>query len=40
MVLPTATEALNTMTPQYMDDLIAWTAIGARTTESQTHHKI
>ncbi|MBP9839311.1 MAG: 3-deoxy-7-phosphoheptulonate synthase, partial [Proteobacteria bacterium] len=35
-----ATEALDSMTPQYMDDLIAWTAIGARTTESQTHREM
>jgi len=32
-----ATEALDPITPQYLGDLIAWTAIGARTAESQTH---
>ena len=35
--LPCATEALDPNTPQYMQDLISWSAIGARTTESQTH---
>ena len=34
--LPTATEALDPISPQYMQDLISWSAIGARTTESQT----
>ena len=34
--LPTATEALDPISPQYLQDLIAWSAIGARTTESQT----
>ena len=38
--LPTATEALDPITPQYLSDLIAWTAIGARTTESQTHREM
>jgi len=38
--LPTATEALDPMTPQYIGDLIAWTAIGARTSESQTHREM
>ena len=38
--LPVATEALDPMTPQYLGDLISWTAIGARTTESQTHREI
>jgi 3-deoxy-7-phosphoheptulonate synthase len=38
--LPTATEALDPVTPQYLGDLIAWTAIGARTTESQTHREM
>lgn len=38
--LPTATEALDPITPQYMADLITWTAIGARTTESQTHREM
>src|SRR5690606_15186091 len=37
MVLPAATEALDPITPQYLQDLITWSAIGARTTESQTH---
>jgi 3-deoxy-7-phosphoheptulonate synthase len=40
MGLPTATEALDPITPQYLGDLIAWTAIGARTTESQTHREM
>jgi 3-deoxy-7-phosphoheptulonate synthase len=40
MGLPTATEALDPITPQYLSDLIAWTAIGARTTESQTHREM
>jgi 3-deoxy-7-phosphoheptulonate synthase len=38
--LPTATEALDPITPQYIGDLITWTAIGARTTESQTHREL
>lgn len=38
--LPTGTEALDPLTPQYLSDLITWTAIGARTTESQTHREI
>jgi len=38
--LPTATEALDPITPQYLHDLISWTAIGARTTESQTHREM
>ncbi len=38
--LPAATEALDPITPQYLGDLIAWTAIGARTTESQTHREM
>ncbi len=38
--LPTATEALDPIVPQYISDLIAWTAIGARTTESQTHREM
>src|SRR3989338_7087546 len=37
MGLPTATEALDPITPQYLSELISWSAIGARTTESQTH---
>jgi len=36
----TATEALDPISPQYLGDLIAWTVIGARTTESQTHREI
>ena len=35
--LPTATEFLDPIIPQYISDLISWAAIGARTTESQTH---
>ena len=35
--LPLATEALDPISPQYIQDLISWSAIGARTTESQTH---
>lgn len=38
--LPTATEALDPIVPQYMSELIAWSAIGARTTESQTHREM
>jgi len=38
--LPCGTEALDPITPQYLGDLIAWSAIGARTTESQTHREI
>jgi len=38
--LPAGTEALDPISPQYLGDLIAWTAIGARTTESQTHREI
>ena len=38
--LPLSTEALNAITPQYLQDLIAWTAIGARTSESQTHREL
>ncbi len=40
MGLPAATEFLDPITPQYLADLIAWTAIGARTTESQTHRQM
>ena len=40
MGLPTATEFLDPITPQYLADLISWTAIGARTTESQTHRQM
>ncbi|EHQ52307.1 phospho-2-dehydro-3-deoxyheptonate aldolase [Ectothiorhodospira sp. PHS-1] len=38
--LPAATEALDPIAPQYYGDLIAWTAIGARTAESQTHREM
>lgn len=40
MGLPAATEVLDPITPQYTADLIAWAAIGARTTESQTHREM
>ncbi len=40
MGIPTATEALDPITPQYLQDLISWSAIGARTTESQTHREM
>lgn len=40
MGLPLATEALNPLVMAYLDDLIAWTAIGARTAESQTHREM
>jgi 3-deoxy-7-phosphoheptulonate synthase len=38
--LPTGTEALDPNSPQYLGDLITWSAIGARTTESQTHREM
>jgi 3-deoxy-7-phosphoheptulonate synthase len=38
--LATGTEALDPISPQYLGDLIAWSAIGARTTESQTHREM
>ncbi len=38
--LPISTEALDPIAPQYLHDLIAWSAIGARTTESQTHREM
>lgn len=38
--LPAATELLDPITPQYIADVISWTAIGARTTESQTHREM
>ena len=38
--LPTSTEALDPISPQYIQDLISWSAIGARTTESQTHREM
>lgn len=40
MRLPAATEFVDPITPQYVADLITWTAIGARTTESQTHREM
>ena len=40
MGLPAATELLDPVVPQYLADLICWTAIGARTTESQTHREM
>ena len=40
MGLPTGTEALDPIVPQYLSDLISWSAIGARTTESQTHREM
>ncbi|SMN10612.1 2-keto-3-deoxy-D-arabino-heptulosonate-7-phosphate synthase I alpha [uncultured Candidatus Thioglobus sp.] len=40
MRIPTATEYLDLITPQYISDLISWGAIGARTTESQTHREL
>lgn len=38
--IPAATEALDPLMPQYTGDLVSWTAIGARTTESQTHREM
>jgi len=38
--LPAATEFLDMTTPQYIADLVAWAAIGARTTESQIHREL
>jgi 3-deoxy-7-phosphoheptulonate synthase len=38
--MPAGTEMLDPITPQYIADLISWTAIGARTTESQTHREM
>ncbi|WP_110664977.1 3-deoxy-7-phosphoheptulonate synthase [Salinicola halophilus] len=38
--LPLATEALDPISPQYLQDCISWSAIGARTTESQTHREM
>ncbi len=40
LTLPIATEALDPIAPQYLQDLISWSAIGARTTESQTHREM
>lgn len=38
--LPVATEALDPISPQYLSELVSWAAIGARTTESQTHREM
>ncbi|MDR2430068.1 MAG: 3-deoxy-7-phosphoheptulonate synthase [Puniceicoccales bacterium] len=38
--LPSATEFLDPYVPQYLDDLVTWAAVGARTTESQTHREM
>ncbi|QRN41379.1 MAG: 3-deoxy-7-phosphoheptulonate synthase [Neisseriaceae bacterium] len=38
--IPASTEALDPISPQYLQDLISWSAIGARTTESQTHREL
>ncbi len=38
--MPVATEALDPISPQYLADLVSWSAIGARTTESQTHREM
>src|SRR5664279_5397690 len=38
--LPVATEMLDPITPEYVADMISWGAIGARTTESQTHREM
>ena len=38
--LPTGTEFLDPIAPQYLADLISWVAVGARTTESQTHRQM
>ncbi len=40
MGLPAGSEALDPLTPQYLGDLISWYAVGARTTESQTHREM
>lgn len=40
MGLAAGTEALDPITPQYLSDLVSWSAIGARTTESQTHREM
>ncbi|SEI37697.1 3-deoxy-D-arabinoheptulosonate-7-phosphate synthase [Allopseudospirillum japonicum] len=40
MGLPLATEALDPISPQYLQDCVSWSAIGARTTESQTHREM
>ena len=38
--IPTGCEFLDTLTPQYIGDLVSWGAIGARTTESQVHREL
>src|SRR5213078_1367695 len=38
--VPCGSELLDPITPQYVSDLVAWAAIGARTTESQTHRQM
>ncbi len=38
--LPCGSELLDPITPQYIADLVSWAAIGARTTESQTHREM
>src|SRR2546429_8995147 len=38
--MPSATEFLDPIVPQYIADLVSWAAIGARTTESQTHREM
>ena len=38
--IPTSTEALDPISPQFLQDMISWSAIGARTTESQTHREM
>ena len=38
--VPAATEFLETITPQYVADLVSWACVGARTTESQTHREM
>jgi len=40
MGLPTGTEMLDPITPQFISDLVSWASIGARTTESQTHRQM
>lgn len=40
MGIPTATEVLDPIIPEYLADLVSWAAIGARTTESQTHREM
>ena len=40
MALPTGTEFLDLISPQYVSDLVSWGAIGARTAESQVHREL